>query len=67
MVHNRGQGLVNNAWFQGGYKAMQKQHGGYTTILFSKARQMVTDILALGHQKHIFHGLVDVDVTKARQ
>jgi len=46
---------------------MQKQHDGYTTIPFSKGRQIITDILALGEQKHIIHGLVEVDVTKARQ
>ena len=46
---------------------MQKKNDGYTIIPFSKGRQIITEILALGEQKHIINGLVEVDVTKARQ
>ncbi len=46
---------------------MQKQHDGYTIIPFSKGRQIVSEVMKLGEQKHIIHGLVEVDVTEARQ
>ncbi|MCP4575248.1 MAG: dehydrogenase, partial [Deltaproteobacteria bacterium] len=46
---------------------MKNQHDGYTLVPFSNARQMVSDILDLGHGKHLVHGLVEVDVTKPRQ
>ncbi|MCP4543024.1 MAG: 2-oxo acid dehydrogenase subunit E2 [Chloroflexi bacterium] len=46
---------------------MKNQHDGYTVVPFSNERQMVSDILDLGHGKHLVHGLVEVDVTKSRQ
>lgn len=46
---------------------MRKQHDGYTVIPFSKGRQLISDILDIGHGKHIVHGLVEADVTKVRQ
>ncbi len=46
---------------------MKKQRDGYTLVPFSKGRQMVSHILDIGRGKHIVHGLVEVDVSKARQ
>ncbi len=67
MVHNRVLGLKNDPCFKKGQKAMNKQYDTYTVVPFSKARQIITDVLALGERKHIIHGLYEVDVTKARQ
>lgn len=46
---------------------MEKRHAGYTIVPFSKMRQMLGDILDLGHGKPVIHGLVEVDVTTVRQ
>lgn len=46
---------------------MQKQHDGYKVVPFSEGRQIVSEIMKLGEQKHIIHGLVEVDVTMVRQ
>jgi pyruvate/2-oxoglutarate dehydrogenase complex dihydrolipoamide acyltransferase (E2) component len=39
----------------------------YTTVPFPKQRQVIVDTLRLGRQKHTIHGLLEVDVTEARQ
>lgn len=40
---------------------------GYEIKPFSKSRQMVVEALNLGEHKHFIHGLLEVDVTAARQ
>jgi pyruvate/2-oxoglutarate dehydrogenase complex dihydrolipoamide acyltransferase (E2) component len=40
---------------------------GYQIKRFSKSRQMVVEALRLGEDKHFIHGLLEVDVTAARQ
>jgi pyruvate/2-oxoglutarate dehydrogenase complex dihydrolipoamide acyltransferase (E2) component len=45
---------------------MPKQHDGYKVIPFSEGRQIVSAVMKLGEQKHIIHGLVEVDVTMVR-
>ena len=40
---------------------------GYTVRPFPKARHVYVDTLYLGQRKHTVHGLIEVDVTKARQ
>ena len=39
----------------------------YTTVPFPKQRQVIVDTLRLGRRKHTIHGLLEVDVTEARQ
>lgn len=39
----------------------------FTVTPFSRERQLVVDGLAAGWRRHIVHGLVEIDVTKARQ
>jgi pyruvate/2-oxoglutarate dehydrogenase complex dihydrolipoamide acyltransferase (E2) component len=46
---------------------MQKQYEGYKVVPFSEGRQIVGEIMKLGEQRHIIHGLVEVDVTMVRQ
>jgi pyruvate/2-oxoglutarate dehydrogenase complex dihydrolipoamide acyltransferase (E2) component len=46
---------------------MSKNNDGYTTFPFSKMRRLMVDGGRMGRQKHIVHGLVEVDVTLARQ
>lgn len=40
---------------------------GYQIKPFSRSRQMVAESLSLADHKHIIHGLLDVDVTAARE
>ena len=40
---------------------------GYTVIPFPKVRHVYVDTLHLGQRKHTVHGLIEVDVTQARQ
>lgn len=40
---------------------------GYSVAPFSAQRQVVVDSLEIGARRHIVHGLVEIDVTKARQ
>jgi pyruvate/2-oxoglutarate dehydrogenase complex dihydrolipoamide acyltransferase (E2) component len=40
---------------------------GYTTIPYPKIRRLMVDGGRLGRQKHVVHGLVEMDVTRARQ
>ncbi|HSR30216.1 MAG TPA: 2-oxo acid dehydrogenase subunit E2 [Anaerolineae bacterium] len=39
----------------------------YEVIPFPRMRHLVIDILRTSHRKHMIHGLVEVDVTRARQ
>lgn len=39
----------------------------FTLVPFSRERQVVVDSLAIGIQRHVVHGFVEIDVTKARQ
>src|SRR5688572_6064647 len=40
---------------------------GYEIKSFSKSRRMTVEALRLGEHKHFIHGLLEVDVTVARQ
>lgn len=40
---------------------------GYEIIPFSRSRQIVAESLRMAERKHIIHGLLEVDVTAARQ
>ena len=46
---------------------MSKDNHSYTTIPFPKIRRLMVDGGRLGRQKHLIHGLVEIDVTQARQ
>jgi pyruvate/2-oxoglutarate dehydrogenase complex dihydrolipoamide acyltransferase (E2) component len=40
---------------------------GFTVVPFPKERQVYLDSFALAYRKHVVHGLMEVDVTAARQ
>jgi pyruvate/2-oxoglutarate dehydrogenase complex dihydrolipoamide acyltransferase (E2) component len=44
-----------------------KPRPGYQVVPFPRSRQIVIDTLRLAHRKHLVHGLVEVDVTDARE
>jgi pyruvate/2-oxoglutarate dehydrogenase complex dihydrolipoamide acyltransferase (E2) component len=46
---------------------MKKEYDGYTVVPFARVRELIVDILELGRRKHMIHGLVEVDVSKARR
>jgi pyruvate/2-oxoglutarate dehydrogenase complex dihydrolipoamide acyltransferase (E2) component len=46
---------------------MGEEDHTYTTIPFPKIRRLMVDGGRLGRQKHLIHGLVEMDVTQARQ
>ncbi len=46
---------------------MSEQDPAYTTIPYPKIRRLMVDGGRLGRQKHVVHGLVEMDVTRARQ
>ena len=46
---------------------MKKQYDGYAVVPFAPVRRMIVDVLEMGHRKHMIHGLVEVDVTRARR
>ena len=46
---------------------MAEKHPGYETAPFSKMRQMQAEGMRLGGKKSTIHGLLEVDVTKARR
>jgi len=46
---------------------MAKKDGSYQVIPYPKIRRLMADGGRLGRQKHIVHGLVEMDVTCARQ
>jgi pyruvate/2-oxoglutarate dehydrogenase complex dihydrolipoamide acyltransferase (E2) component len=39
----------------------------YETVPFPRMRHLVIDVLCAAHRKHMVHGLIEVDVTRARQ
>jgi pyruvate/2-oxoglutarate dehydrogenase complex dihydrolipoamide acyltransferase (E2) component len=43
-----------------------KANRGYQVVPFPRSRLIVIDTLRLAHRKHLVHGLVEVDVTHAR-
>jgi pyruvate/2-oxoglutarate dehydrogenase complex dihydrolipoamide acyltransferase (E2) component len=46
---------------------MNKQHDGYEVILFPKMRRLETNLARMARRKNLIRGLVEVDVTRARQ
>jgi pyruvate/2-oxoglutarate dehydrogenase complex dihydrolipoamide acyltransferase (E2) component len=46
---------------------LSENDDSYQTIPFPKIRRLMVDGGRLGRQKHVIHGLVEVDVTRARQ
>jgi pyruvate/2-oxoglutarate dehydrogenase complex dihydrolipoamide acyltransferase (E2) component len=46
---------------------MEMTRDRYSVVPFSPQRQLVVDSLEIGARRHIVHGLVEIDVTKARQ
>lgn len=46
---------------------MRENDPGYTTIPYPKIRRLMVDGGRMGRQKHVVHGLVEMDVTRARQ
>jgi len=46
---------------------MGNRQDGYTVLPFPKARHVYVDTLYLGQRKHTVHGLIEIDVTKARR
>jgi pyruvate/2-oxoglutarate dehydrogenase complex dihydrolipoamide acyltransferase (E2) component len=46
---------------------MNENNGSYTITPFPKMRRLMVDGGRMGRQKHIVHGLVELDVTRARQ
>ncbi len=46
---------------------MSEENATYQTVPFPKIRRLMVDGGRLGRQKHIVHGLVEMDVTRARQ
>ncbi len=46
---------------------MSNETDGYTVVPFPKARHIYMDSLYLGQRKHTVYGLIETDVTRARQ
>jgi pyruvate/2-oxoglutarate dehydrogenase complex dihydrolipoamide acyltransferase (E2) component len=46
---------------------MSENHDGYTILPFPKVRRLMVDGGRMGRQKHTIHGLLEIDVTQARQ
>jgi pyruvate/2-oxoglutarate dehydrogenase complex dihydrolipoamide acyltransferase (E2) component len=46
---------------------MSEKDGSYTILPFPKTRRLMVDGGRMGRQKHTIHGLVEMDVTRARQ
>ncbi|MFN0122289.1 MAG: 2-oxo acid dehydrogenase subunit E2 [Blastocatellia bacterium] len=46
---------------------MSKNHAGYEVVPFPPARQFVVDSGRFAHRSHTVRGLLEIDVTKARQ
>jgi pyruvate/2-oxoglutarate dehydrogenase complex dihydrolipoamide acyltransferase (E2) component len=45
---------------------MNKQHDNYKVVPYPKLRQVLSTMMSTVHQKHMIHGLLEVDVTRAR-
>lgn len=46
---------------------MQERPTGYEVIPFSAGRRLISDAISMGRYKHNIHGLLEVDVTRARR
>jgi pyruvate/2-oxoglutarate dehydrogenase complex dihydrolipoamide acyltransferase (E2) component len=46
---------------------MKKNHNGYTVLPFPRMRRFAIDAGHLGRKRHTVHGLLELDVTAARQ
>lgn len=46
---------------------MPENHDSYTTLPFPKMRRLMVDGGRMGRQKHIIHGLLEIDVTRPRR
>jgi pyruvate/2-oxoglutarate dehydrogenase complex dihydrolipoamide acyltransferase (E2) component len=46
---------------------MKEENDGCTVVPFTRRRRMIVDVLEMGRRKHLIHGLLEVDVTRARQ
>jgi pyruvate/2-oxoglutarate dehydrogenase complex dihydrolipoamide acyltransferase (E2) component len=46
---------------------MNKQHHDYKVVSYPKLRQVLSMMMSSVHRKHMIHGLLEVDVTKARE
>ena len=46
---------------------MKRQYEGYAVVPFAPVRRMIVEVLEMGHRKHMIHGLLEADVTRARQ
>lgn len=45
----------------------EQKHDEYEVVPFPRIRHLVVDVLRAAHRKHMLHGLIEVDVTRARQ
>src|SRR5579864_242326 len=50
-----------------GEVVMRKRHDGYTTVPFPRMRRLMIAFGRLTRHKHSIRGLVEIDVTRARQ
>ncbi len=46
---------------------MKKSHNGYRIIAFPRMRRLMITVGRVASHRHIIHGLVEIDVTRARQ
>src|SRR5436853_5507494 len=46
---------------------MKKNHNGYKIVAFPRMRRLMITIGRVTSHRHIIHGLVEIDVTRARQ
>ena len=46
---------------------MPENSESFTTIPYPRVRRLMVDGGRMGRQKHIIHGLLEIDVTRARQ
>jgi len=46
---------------------MNRQHHDYELVPYPKLRQVLSVMMSTVHRKHMIHGLIEVDVTKARE
>src|SRR5947209_28188 len=46
---------------------MKKSHNGYKIVAFPRMRRLMITIGRVSRHRHIIHGLVEIDVTRARQ
>src|SRR5438105_15911793 len=46
---------------------MKKSHNGYKIVAFPRMRHLMITLGRVTSHRHIIHGLVEIDVTRARQ